>query len=772
MAEAASGDVLMPQALALHQQGRLQEAEPLYAAVARQQPDNADVRHLLGIIALQTGRPDRAVDLIGEAIALNAGIAAAYNNRAIALRRLGRLDEALDSLDRAIVLEPDNAEAHNNRGSVLRDAGLLDAALPAFDRAVALRPDYADAHINRGLLLRSMGQSAAALQSYDRALALRPNHAGLHYNRGNALLDLTRREEALASFDQAISLQPSHVQAHAARGNALLQLGRTEQALASYDQAIALRPDYAEAYGDRGNMLQLLDRFDEALASYDQAIALKPRDAGPYFSRGELLRFQGRADEAVASLDAAVEMDPLHASARLAACMAELPILYASDAEIPVRRQRYLAALERLEAAADDPAVRRSLAEQIGAPPFYLPYQGENDVVPQAIYGKLACRILGETFPPARPPPRPSAGERIRLGIPSGYFRDHTIYKLFLEGWLTEIDRSRFEVIGFHTSALSDHVTTRLAGLCDHFVQGLPSNAAWREAIVDAAPHALLYAEVGIDPVIGWLAAQRLAPLQCLTWGHPETTGMPTLDYYLSSDLMEPPDAEAHYTERLVRLPRLGTHYAPDEARPAAVDHASLGLDPGLPVFWSGQTQPKYLPRYDWIFPRIAQAVGPCRFVFVSTVNHALTRMFEERLGRAFAACGLDAEQYCLILPKMPQDRFVGVVGLADVVLDPPGWSGGKSTLDCLAQNPAIVTWPGRFMRGRHTAAILRRIGCEATIAGSLEEYVDIAVRLAREVGWRAQVRQAVAEGKHLAFRDTDYVRALEQFLRDAVASG
>ena len=398
---------------------------------------------------------------------------------------------------------------------------------------------------------------------------------------------------------------------------------------------------------------ELLDRFDEALASYDQAIALKPRDAGPYFSRGELLRFQGRADEAVASLDAAVEMDPLHASARLAACMAELPILYASDAEIPVRRQRYLAALERLEAAADDPAVRRSLAEQIGAPPFYLPYQGENDVVPQAIYGKLACRILGETFPPARPPPRPSAGERIRLGIPSGYFRDHTIYKLFLEGWLTEIDRSRFEVIGFHTSALSDHVTTRLAGLCDHFVQGLPSNAAWREAIVDAAPHALLYAEVGIDPVIGWLAAQRLAPLQCLTWGHPETTGMPTLDYYLSSDLMEPPDAEAHYTERLVRLPRLGTHYAPDEARPAAVDHASLGLDPGLPVFWSGQTQPKYLPRYDWIFPRIAQAVGPCRFVFVSTVNHALTRMFEERLGRAFAACGLDAEQ---VLPDPAED--------------------------------------------------------------------------------------------------------------------
>jgi protein O-GlcNAc transferase len=107
---------------------------------------------------------------------------------------------------------------------------------------------------------------------------------------------------------------------------------------------------------------------------------------------------------------------------------------------------------------------------------------------------------------------------------------------------------------------------------------------------------------------------------------------------------------------------------------------------------------------------------------------------------------------------------------LADVILDTPGWSGGKSTLDCLAWDPAIVTLPGRFMRGRHTAAILRRIGCEATIAESLDDYVSIAVRLARDPVWRADIRQAVACGKHRAFHDIGYVRALESFLTDAVA--
>ena len=153
-----------------------------------------------------------------------------------------------------------------------------------------------------------------------------------------------------------------------------------------------------------------------------------------------------------------------------------------------------------------------------------------------------------------------------------------------------------------------------------------------------------------------------------------------------------------------------------------------------------------------------------------SRTSAAVTAAFRRRLRGAFAAFGLDADRYCVMLPPMPQDRFVAAVGAADVVLDTPGWSGGRSTLDCLAQDPAIVTLPGRFMRGRHTAAILRRIGCEATIANSLDDYVAIAARLGRDAAWRALVRRTVAAGKHRAFRDTAAVRALETLLLRSVA--
>ncbi|HLJ06426.1 MAG TPA: tetratricopeptide repeat protein [Acetobacteraceae bacterium] len=756
-------------AIALHQRGQLAAAERAYRDVLRQDPTNANAWHLLGIVALQSGHPEPAAALIARSIELDDRVAGAFNNRAIALRRLGRRDEALASLDSAIALEPGNAEAHNNRGSLLRELARPSEALQSLDSAIALQPDYADAYNNKGILLRQLGRIDEALTSYEAALSHHPNSAETHLNRGNALSDLGRLHDALASYDAAIALNARYTEAHASRGNILLRLQRPADAIASYDKAIAINPNFAAAHADKGNALRRLARPDEALASYDHAIALNPADPSSLFSRGDLLRSENRTDEAVASLRAAVAANPLHGAARLAACMAELPILYHTAEELPLRRQRYLAALDHLQSAVAEPAIAASVAADIGTPPFYLPYQGENDVAPQSMYGRLACRLLAEAHPPARLAPRPSAGERIRLGIVSGFFRNHTVFKLFLEGWLSQLDRSRFEIIAFHTSPLSDAVTTRAAALCDRFVQGLTTKPAWRDAIIDAKPHALLYPEVGMDAMVGWLAAQRLAPLQCIAWGHPETTGMPTIDYVLSSALMEPPDADDHYTERLVQLPGLGIHYTPDDPPPPPLDHAAFGLEPDQPLFWTGQSLYKYLPQHDWIYPRIARAVGPCRFVFITTLSAALTEAFRKRIGSAFAQAGLNAEDHCTILPNMPHERYVALAGLADVMLDPPDWSGGKSTLDCLTQSPAIVTLPGRFMRQRHTAAILRRIGCETTIAATPDEYVAIAARLVQDAAFRSQVKQAVAERQHHAYRDLAPIAALEAFLTEAV---
>ena len=168
---------LVGRALALHLRGILADAERLYLDVLRAQPDNVTVLHLAGVLALQAGRPDQGVALIGRALQLGEGSAGAHSNLGEGLRALGRLEAALASYDRAIALQPDYAEAYYNRGNVLADLQRHGAALASYDQAIVLKPDYFKAYANRGMVLANLRRLEDALASCDRAIMLMPDYA-------------------------------------------------------------------------------------------------------------------------------------------------------------------------------------------------------------------------------------------------------------------------------------------------------------------------------------------------------------------------------------------------------------------------------------------------------------------------------------------------------------------------------------------------------------------------------------------------------------------
>ena len=297
-------------ALALHQAGRLAEAEKIYSQLLKVQPHHFDSLHLLGVIYHQRGDHAEAVRLIDAALKIDRKAAFAHNNRGAALKELKRLDEALASYDKAIALKPDYAEAFHNRGAVLKELKRLDEALASYDKAIGLKPDYAEAFYNRGNALKELKRLDEALASYDMAIGLKPDYAEAFNNRGNALKQLKRLDEALVSYDKAIGLKPEYAEAFNNRGNALKELKRLDEALASYDKAIALKPDYAEAFYNRGNTLQELKRLDEALTSYGKAIGLKADYAEAFNNRGNTLQELKRLDEALASYDKAIALKP------------------------------------------------------------------------------------------------------------------------------------------------------------------------------------------------------------------------------------------------------------------------------------------------------------------------------------------------------------------------------------------------------------------------------------------------------------------------------
>jgi tetratricopeptide (TPR) repeat protein len=285
------------QGVALHQQGRLAEAERIYREVLEQQPNHFDALHLLGVIAVQSRQTERGIELIAQAIKQNRKVADAHSNLANALMEAKRPEEALASYDRAIALKPDHADAHNNRGNALVVLKHPEDALASYEKAIALKPNYAEAYNNRGIALGSLKRPEQALASYDRAITLKPDYAEAHYNRGIAFGDLQSPEDARASYDKAIALSPDYADAYYNRGNALADLLLPEDALTSYDKAIALKPDYAEVYNSRGNALVVLKRTRDALASYDKAIALMPDYADAYWNQSLCLLLMGNFEQ-------------------------------------------------------------------------------------------------------------------------------------------------------------------------------------------------------------------------------------------------------------------------------------------------------------------------------------------------------------------------------------------------------------------------------------------------------------------------------------------
>jgi tetratricopeptide (TPR) repeat protein len=313
--EMSDAALSLTEALALHQAGRLADAEKIYNLILAREPDHFDCLHLLGVISHQRGHHTEAVRQIDFALKRSPNNILALNNRGIALNELKRFEEALASYDRALAVQPDYAEALSNRGVALLALKRFDEALASCDRALALRPDYAEALLNRGNTLRELKRFAEALANYDRALARRPNYAEALSNRGNALKDLKRFEEALASYDRALAVRSDLPETLSNRGAALHELKRFEEALASCDRALALRPDFPEALANRGNALHALKRFEEAVESSDRAVALRPDFADAHYNRGNALYKLKRFEEALASYDREIVLRPDYAEA-------------------------------------------------------------------------------------------------------------------------------------------------------------------------------------------------------------------------------------------------------------------------------------------------------------------------------------------------------------------------------------------------------------------------------------------------------------------------
>jgi tetratricopeptide (TPR) repeat protein len=311
-------------ALQYHQAGCLKDAERLYQQVLAVNPRHCDTLHLLGVVALQTGRRDFAGDMIGRAIAINPNVAAYHCNLGAALSERGRLDEAAGCYHRALALKPDYPEAHNNLGTTLREQGRVAESVVCYRSALALKPEYVEAHFNLGLSFARQGRLQEAVGCYERALDLRADFAEAHDALGSARRDQERLEQAVTCYRRALVLRPDLAQVHNNLGSTLKEQGRLDEAVACCRRAIVLKPDFPEAYNNLGSALAEQGALDDAVGCYRRALALRPDFPEAYNNLGTGLREMGRPDEAIACYRRTIELRPDYPDAHFSLGMALL----------------------------------------------------------------------------------------------------------------------------------------------------------------------------------------------------------------------------------------------------------------------------------------------------------------------------------------------------------------------------------------------------------------------------------------------------------------
>jgi len=745
---------IMSAAIQHHQAGRLDIAEQAYRQILAVAPNQPDALHLLGVVAHQRGKGQVAADSIRRAVALNPNMADYHSNLGAVYLALGKAEEAEASCRRAVELNPDLADAHNNLGAALKEQGKLEPAVASYRRAVKIKSEYAEAHKNLGNALNALKKNDEAVACYRRALQIKPDYAEAHANLGNALTKLGKLDEAVACCRRALQIDPNHAEAHNVLGMALKDRGNVQQAVASYRRALQIKPDDAPALNNLGNALKALGKMDEAAASYRRAAQVQPDYLFAHSNLGKLLEEQGQLDEAADSFQKAHQIEPDQPLWEL--WIATLwPTVFSSNREMDEYRRKLVLDSERFADVDFQFDLARTSAS-IPEPPLNLQFDKGNIRPVKEAY----ARIFRGRFPQETPAPRTGL-PRIGFVVTRGHERS---FLKSLGGVLQRIRHNLLEPVIVCSAAAAAGVraavgdTVRILTIPEAFDRML-------ETIRAARFDLLYYWEVGTDATNYFLPFFRLAPVQCTSWGIQMTSGIPTVDYYLSSELVEPEDAAEHYSETLVPARTLLTYQerlSPPDPRNA---RDGFGFAAGQHVYLCAQHLGKFHPDFDPVLAAILRQ-DPAGVIVATEGRHGHGA---PKLQSRFAETIPEVADRIVFLPRQAQPDYLRLVAAADVLLDPPYFGGVNTTYDGFSLGKAIVTVPSEFHRGRYTFGCYQKMGVTDCVASDLDHYVEIAVALGTDAEHRAAVERRIQAAVDALFEDIEAVREHERIFQELV---
>ena len=613
--------------------------------------------------------------------------------------------------------------------------------------------------------LFNLGKDDAALVMLNRGVMSDPHNSVLYCIRGLILARKKQFSWAIANFDRAIELSPKFKDAHFNRAVALKSIGKWSAAIQSFDDAIRISPLQANAFLYKGNCLKELNQLTLAIECYDRVIEIEPNSLEAFFNKGSLLKELSQGAKARQCLLQAIQISPNFNLPRWVYAFSYLLPLYVSESEEAESRVRFDQELNTLDQWFSGEKVNEAFDVVGSSQPFYFAYQERNNKEILSKYGALCDRLM-EHFQISNHLKSSELRKhgKIQVGIVGDKIKSHSVWNAITKGILTNLDKKFFDVHVFYLGNIRDDETELAFRSATSFINQNLALLDWSREILKKHIEVLIYPEIGMHALTCQLANLRLAPLQMVSWGHPETSGLPKIDYFISAELFEDVNSNNNYSERLLCLPNLGCNYNKTPIKYSKVDLRRFSIRENSPILICPGIFFKYSPQNDWIFVEIARRLKSCQFVFFVQKELWLA-IFQKRLKDAFSKANLNFEDFIVFLPWLNKKDFHGLLRLSDVFLDTLGFSGFNTAIQAIECEVAVVTKRGKFLRGRLASGILERLGINELVARTDNEYIDLVVRLVLDKKFKSSIITKMKNRGHLLYDDPEPIQALQNFL-------
>ena len=462
---------------------------------------------------------------------------------------------------------PNNYFLYNLFGAILAGQKKLDEAIIYFEKSIKISPVYADAYNNLAGVLLDQKKYDKAIEYFQKAIKIKPNLSEAYYNLGNTFSEIEKYEESINNYNKAIQIKPNYAKAYNNLGNVYRKINDFENAISSYEKTLKIDSKYLETYNKLAILYCDIGRVNDARKCYQKLFKLKP-------------------DNTLYRINNALLLTPVYKSVK----------------EMNLYRNEFIKNLDTLKKykySTDVPA------SEIELNFYYLAYHNQDNIKIMKKLSKMFRQVIPSLNYTSKNISKKKNKKKIKIGFISQHLTDHTVGKLF-GGLIKNIDREKFEVILFHAhNTRKSLIKSEIDSTADKVIKLKIKIQEQQLQVENENLDIIFYPDIGMSPTTYFLAFSRLAPVQIASWGHTETTGIDTIDYFLSSKLFEEKNANKKYSEKLVFLNQIPTYFEPPENIGVLKNRLELKIPEKSRLYGCPQALFKLHPDFDKILSEI-----------------------------------------------------------------------------------------------------------------------------------------------------------------------